>query len=103
MAGRKHSHLLPAMCAAICSQAVALPAFSDDAVAISASYKLTTNGYSLLCTGDNEAAVRTFTKAVMAQPGNLQARRLLARAQFNCGRMIECSQQLLILLAVEPN
>jgi Tfp pilus assembly protein PilF len=87
--------------ASVCiSIASTQPALSAD---IPLSLKLTSRGYSLLQAGSPSAATNVLTQALIADPRNIAARRLLARADYLCGRSAECVQQLQMIQSVEPN
>lgn len=73
-------------------------AYSADSVQ---SGKLTNQGYALLQSGDERSAIQYFAKAVTADPNNLTARRLYARAQLQSGCATECINQLRVVATVQ--
>lgn len=67
------------------------------------SNKLTAYGYNLLKSGEIDAAINTFAKAIIADPSNLSPRRLLAKAEFQQGNVVECLKQLDAVASVQPD
>jgi thioredoxin-like negative regulator of GroEL len=100
MSQKQIKALIAAACATVTTVLSISPAYGLDAIQ---SVKLTNRGYALLQTREDNAALQVFVQAVVADPGNLTARRLLARAQLQCGRSTDCIIQLLAISTVQPN
>lgn len=74
-------------------------AFASDA---QQSQKLVTSGYAMMNSGDDAGATQTFTKAIFADPSNLNARRALAQSELRQGKSGDCVQHLEALTKLQP-
>jgi Tfp pilus assembly protein PilF len=67
------------------------------------SQQLTMSGYRSMQTGDSRTAVAYLTKAIFADPANLQARRLLAHCELQSGRAKRAHDIIKPVVAVDPS
>jgi Flp pilus assembly protein TadD len=102
MRHRLTSRLVIAALAVLLSTSTSITS-SAMAADVPLSLKLTSRGYNLLRDRQQGAAIPVLMQAVIADPGNLAARRLLAQAQLLTGKPLECLEQMRAVATVQPN
>lgn len=91
--------VIPLTIAMVCVITTSDPVMAQNAVA----KQWVNAGVQALSDGDDRGAVNAFTQAIMADPANMSARRMLARAELQGGRAQRALQIMQVVIKCECN